>query len=196
MTMSVDWEARYRAGQTPWDLKGPTPVFGRLITEGHLPIGKLLVPGAGLGHDALAFARAGYAVTSVDVAASACADLRARSSAAGVTLDVLEADFFTMTDSATYDLMLEQTFYCAIDPSARDAYRDQAHRLLKPGGLLFGLFFPLEARNAAGPPHVVRPDELRASLSERFELLHEEWPADSIKPRAGNEILQIWRRLG
>lgn len=191
----ADWEARYVAGDTPWDLGGPTPVFSRLIQAGTLPTGTILIPGAGRGYDAIAFAQAGYAVTSVDLAPSACAALRRQADAAGVRLEVREGDFFDLDEAEGYDLALEYTFYCAIDPSQRPAYHEKMRRLLKPGGLLFGLFFPLEKpREAQGPPFGVTRDEVEASLREGFDLVHAEFPADSIKPRRGNEILMIWRR--
>ncbi len=191
----ADWEAWYQEGDTPWDLGGPTPVFSRLIREERFAPGKLLIPGAGRGYDAIAFAQAGFAVTTVDLAPSACAAMRERAKAAGVELEVRQADFFTLNETAAYDLALEYTFYCAIDPGLRTAYRDQMARLLKPGGLLVGLFFPLNRPLAADePPYGVKRDEVEASFKECFDLVHAEFPAESIKPRRGNEILMIWRR--
>lgn len=191
----ADWEARYQGGDTPWDLGKPTPVFSRLLQEQRFAPGRLLIPGAGRGYDAIAFARAGFSVTSVDVSETACAELREQAAREGVTLEVRQADFFALNDVESFDLALEYTFYCAIDPSLRTRYRDQMARLLKPGGLLFGLFFPLnKPLDADGPPFGVKRDEVEASLSERFDLVHAEMPADSVKPRRGNEILMIWRR--
>ncbi|MNR87095.1 tellurite resistance protein TehB [compost metagenome] len=193
--MPADWEARYQEGDTPWDLGKPAPVFSRLIHEARFAPGKLLIPGAGRGYDAIAFAQAGFDVTSVDVSESACAFLRELAASQGAAVDVRQEDFFAMSEVGTYDLALEYTFYCAIDPSLRTAYRDQMARLLKPGGLLFGLFFPLtKPLDAGGPPFGVRRDEVEASLSECFDLVMAEEPADSVKPRRGNEILMIWRR--
>lgn len=192
---TVNWESWYQEGETPWDLGGPTPVFERLIREARFPKGKLLIPGAGRGYDAVAFAEAGFEVTTVDVAPSACEALRARAKAAGVSIDVRQADFFALQEDGHYDLVLEYTFYCAIAPGLRPAYRDQMARLLKPGGQLFGLYFPLtKPLDEDGPPFGVRREEVEASFKECFDLVHAEVPADSIKPRQGNEILMIWRR--
>ncbi|HEY9856242.1 MAG TPA: methyltransferase domain-containing protein [Stenomitos sp.] len=188
------WDSRYQKRETPWDLGGPTPVFERLIREGTVPKGRLLVPGAGRGYDAIAFARAGYQVTALDLSPLAGSELRAAADTAGVPLDVQVGDFFTLQDVDTYDAILEYTFFCAIPPSMRTAYRDQMARLLRPGGVLFGLFFPLKAPSPEGPPFQVSVDEIKASFGECFELVHEELPAESIKPRHGNEVLMIWRK--
>ena len=193
--MPADWEARYQEGDTPWDLGKPTPAFSRLLREARFAPGKLLIPGAGRGYDALAFAQAGFDVTGVDVSETACQSLRERAAKVGVGLEVRQEDFFAIAEPERFDLALEYTFYCAIDPGLRTAYRDQMARLLKPGGLLFGLFFPLnKPLEAGGPPFGVKRDEVEASMSERFDLMHAEEPADSVKPRRGNEILMIWRR--
>jgi SAM-dependent methyltransferase len=194
-TKQADWETWYQAGDTPWDLGGPTPVFTRLIREERFAPGKLLIPGAGRGYDAIAFAQAGFEVTTVDLAPSACAAIRERAAAAGVELEVKQGDFFALRETAHYDLVLEYTFYCAIDPELRPAYRDQMARLLKPGGLLVGLYFPLNRpMEADEPPYGVKRDEIEASFKEAFDLVHAEFPAESITPRRGNEILMIWRR--
>lgn len=188
------WESRYQLGETPWDLGGPTPVFERLLRTGTLPKGRLLVPGAGRGYDAIAFAKAGYQVTTLDLSLLASDELRTAAEAAGATLDVRVGDFFAQDDLGAFDAALEYTFYCAIPPSRRTAYRDQMARLIRPGGVLFGLFFPLREPDPEGPPFQVDLEDLKRSFSERFELIHEEFPAESIKPRRGNEVLMIWRR--
>lgn len=188
------WEQRYQSRKTSWDLQGPTPVFVRLIQDQVIPPGKLLVPGAGRGYDAIAFAKAGFDVTSIDLAPSACEALRQAASAEGVPLAVRRADFFDLEEAGTYDAILEYTFYCAIPVAYRSRYRDQMHQLLKPGGTLFGLFFPLESIDPDGPPFGVNRDDIVASFSQDFELRHESFPPESIKPRAGRELLMRWQK--
>jgi alkanesulfonate monooxygenase SsuD/methylene tetrahydromethanopterin reductase-like flavin-dependent oxidoreductase (luciferase family) len=51
------WEADYQRGTAGWDLRGPTPVFKRLASSGQLKPGRMIVLGAGRGHDAREFAR-------------------------------------------------------------------------------------------------------------------------------------------
>lgn len=188
------WDSRYQERETPWDLGGPTPVFERLIREGTIPKGRLLIPGAGRGYDAIAFSKAGYQVTTLDLSPLACDELRTAAEAAGATLDVQVGDFFALDEQGAFDAVLEYTFYCAIPVNQRTAYRDQMAHLIRPGGLLFGLFFPLQQPRPEGPPFEVSVDEIKRSFGEYFELVHEEVPADSIKPRQGNEVLMIWRR--
>ena len=54
------WDANYEQGTDGWDLGGPTPVFRRLLRSQRLLPGRMIVLGAGRGHDAREFARQGY----------------------------------------------------------------------------------------------------------------------------------------
>jgi hypothetical protein len=56
------WQQSYQDGRFPWDLGGPTPVFQRLLEHKRFPPGRMIVLGAGRGHDARLFARYGFNV--------------------------------------------------------------------------------------------------------------------------------------
>ncbi len=62
------WETDYEHGTDGWDLGGSAPVFERLVSSGRLQPGRMIVPGAGRGHDAREFSRHGFQVTAVDFA--------------------------------------------------------------------------------------------------------------------------------
>src|SRR5687768_18124814 len=79
MTQDVNsahkWEADYARHTDGWDLGGPTPIFKRLILSGQLIPGRMIVLGAGRGHDAREFARHGFQVTAVDFASQAVEEM-------------------------------------------------------------------------------------------------------------------------
>jgi len=54
------WEADYEHKTDGWDLGGPTPAFIRLASSRQLTPGRMIVLGAGCGHDAREFARRGF----------------------------------------------------------------------------------------------------------------------------------------
>jgi methyl halide transferase len=155
----------------------------------------MLVPGCGAGHDAVAFAQAGFRVTGVDFAPEALAEARALADQAGVAVNRVDADIFALNDgyAAAFDYVLEYVTYCAIDPGRRGEYAAVLGRVLKPGGLLIALFFPVENR-AGGPPFGVAMDEVERLFLPRFTLTHHEQPSASIKPRRNREVLTIWKR--
>jgi hypothetical protein len=46
-------------------------------------------------------------------------------------IKIIEGDFFE--HEGQYDLILEQTFFCALDPVLREKYATHMHKLLKTG---------------------------------------------------------------
>ena len=68
----------------------------------------------------------------------------------------------------------------------------RAAQLLRPGGLLFGLFFFDD--NAKGPPFGIAAADLDAMLSGDFERREDEPVEDSLPVFAGKERWQVWKR--
>ena len=189
------WQQSYQDGRFPWDLGGPTPVFQRLLEHKRFPPGRMIVLGAGRGHDARLFARYGFDVTAVDFAGAAVRAMQELSDPKA-PIDIVEADIFALPleFNSAFDYVLEYTCFCAIDPRRRVDYADEVARLLKPAGIYIALAFPIGKR-PGGPPFVVSPDKLIALFAERhFTLQHREFPPDSIAPRRGVEELLILRK--
>lgn len=200
---SAAWEQHYQDQDTPWDLSGPTPEFRRLFEDAsfrsqlHLKKRpRALVPGGGRGHDAILLAQCNYEVDLVDFAPTALLAAMEAASLSKVTLHPYKKDFFSLPQlpyhHESYDLLLEYTFFCAIDPSLRPQYVQAAASLLQKNGWLVGLFFPLRM-DKEGPPFPVSRAEVEELFSPYFELTIEE-PQASVKPRQGNEFLGIFRR--
>ena len=73
------WEERYQAGDMPWEKGEASPgLVDFLAAHRELPRGTVAVPGCGYGHDARAFASAGFLVHGFDLAPSAVAAAEAR----------------------------------------------------------------------------------------------------------------------
>jgi len=188
------WEEVYQGGRAGWDLGGPTPVFRRLLASGQFAPGRVIVLGAGRGHDAREFARRSFIVTAVDFAADAVRDMRALADPQA-PIEILQADIFSLAPplDATFDYVLEYTCFCAIDPQRRTEYADLVARLLKPGGTYIHLAFPL-GDHAGGPPFAVSLSEIFALFGARgFALLRRETPTDSVPQRRGLEQLLIFQ---
>lgn len=188
------WEADYERGTDGWDLGGPTPVFRRLLTSKQFTPGRLIVLGAGRGHDARAYARQGFQVTAVDFSPYVVSEMH-KLAALDAPVEILQADIFTLphTLNETFDYVLEYTCFCAIDPARRAEYADLVARLLKPGGRYLDLAFPLDGR-PGGPPFAVTVEEILTLFEARgFKLVQRERPIDSVKPRRGAEELLIFQ---
>ncbi|MCB2206053.1 methyltransferase domain-containing protein [bacterium] len=203
------WDAAYREERDGWDMGTPTPVFADLLTRldmdfrslgalhfaqlGHPP--RVLIPCSGRGYDALLFAGRGWEVTAVDFAAEPLEWLRAEARHAGLPVTVLQEDMFSLahTHAASYDLIVEYTCVCAIDPARRQEFLEFSHAVLRPGGILMALLFPVDGR-PGGPPFSIDVEEFKREAASRFSLAHESTPGTSVKPRLGKERLLIWQK--
>lgn len=186
------WELDYQRGTAGWDMGTPTPVFQRLLRAKTFAPGKMLVPGAGRGHDAREFARHGFEVVAVDFAQDAVADMRALMDDASQH-EILHHDLFALPKEfdGAFDYVLEYTCFCAIHPARRAEYADTVARVLKRGGKYIALAFPTGGFTG-NPPFAVNADELIALMQERgMKLLSRELPHDSVKPRKGREELIV-----
>jgi SAM-dependent methyltransferase len=183
------WEVAYQQGRCGWDLGGPAPAFLDLLMGDEAPApGPLLVPGCGQGHDALLFARYGFAVTGVDFAPSAVAAATARAAQAGLPTTFVEADLFSLGQRwpGTFAYVAEHTCFCAIDPARRAEYVRVVHDLLRPGGELLAIF-SVHTRGG-GPPFATTADEVRALFSPRFTIRSLAPTTSSAPPRQGQEL--------
>jgi SAM-dependent methyltransferase len=188
------WDGRYRSGDMGWDLGVPSPPFVRLDEAGFITPCRVAVPGCGRGWEVAYLAERGYRVTGIDFAPGAIAAARERLADAGADAELVQADLFDLPEAleGAFDLVLEQTCYCAIDPARRPDYVDVAHRLLAPGGRLIGLFYA--CKGEGGPPFTTHPDEVRTLFEERFEVRSLALTPHSHPRRAGEEWLGVLLR--
>ena len=189
------WEADYERKTDGWDLGGPTPAFKRLASSRQFKPGRMIVPGAGRGHDAREFARHGFNVTAVDFAPHAVDEMR-RLADPAAPVEILQSDLFSLPRELnnSFDYVLEYTCFCAIDPKRRVEYADLVTHLLKPDGIYIDLAFPLDGR-AGGPTFAVIESEVMDLFQKRgFKLVSRSKPEESISPRRHAEELFIFQK--
>lgn len=189
------WASRYAAGDTPWDKAVPAPPLMEGIARG-LFSGRILVPGCGKGHDANALAQVpGCSVVGLDIVPEAVEAARRAYVRPGVPVEFVVADFFNPPSAYTdaFDAVVEHTCFCAIDPAMREAYAASAARVLRRGGILFGIFF-INPDTEAGPPHKVSREEIAGIFEQHFESIDEWVPAGAFPGREGRELVLVLRK--
>lgn len=189
---STDWEAHYLAADTPWDHGGPSPgLVDFLAANPRLERGPVVVPGCGFGHDARAWAEAGFEVLGLDLSPTAVKGAQARNGGRS-GLEFRSGDFLCATPERPFHWMFEHTLFCAIDPAERSAYAAAAARWVAPRGWLLAVHY-LDPAASSGPPHRCDRDELMGLFSGGFELVAE-WMPRSWEKREGREGMFWWRR--
>ncbi|NVO32764.1 methyltransferase domain-containing protein [Hymenobacter lapidiphilus] len=188
------WQQRYEIGQTGWDAGGITPPLREYFNQLGLPDSRrILIPGAGRGYEAEYLHRAGWpGVFVADLAPAALEDLQARVPDFPA-VQLLLADFFALEPAPLFDLIVEQTFFCALNPGLRPAYARQCARLLRPGGTLMGLLFDTEFAQA-GPPFGGSREEYRTYFEPYFDFGHFAAAINSLPPRQGRELFICLKR--
>ena len=181
-----DWEALYQRGFTGWELSRPAPPLASYFESSPPKGSRALVVGCGRGNEARLLAGLGARVTAIDIAPTAIE--QAKAIASPVPIDYREADVFQLRGRPpAFDLVVEHTCFCAINPARRDDFVAALADALVPGGALVGLFFA--HGREGGPPFAVTEEELRARFSKAFEIEHLAVATDSVITRRGDELL-------
>ena len=190
----ADWQKHYDENDLAWDLGEVANPFIRLWEDNVLTTGALIIPGCGQGHEVIYFSERGFQVTGIDFSPGAVKLLRDSLSKKNLGAQVLHRNFFELeaTHDQAYDAMLEQTFFCAIHPDQRSLYVDTVSRILKPGGLLFGLFY--ETGEEGGPPFNTTETDIKNHFSEAFEITRLEKCLFSSEQRRDKEWLAVMRK--
>lgn len=185
------WEKRYRETDTPWDIGYISPPLRQYIDQLTDQDQKILIPGAGRAYEAIYLHQQGFRQVYVCDWAKTSFDLLRQEVPNFPEEHLLVADFFDLDLSV--DLVIEQTFFCALLPEQRDAYAAKMATLLKPGGKLVGLLFA-EHFDHPGPPFGGTAEEYQALFQPQFEIERMEIAADSIQPRQGRELFFILQK--
>ncbi len=187
MTDKAFWESKWQQGQTGWDLKGVSPaikVYIDQLTNKNL---RILIPGCGNAYEAEYLLQQGFNhVTVIDIAPT-LTDLISKKLKPYIDkekLFLICGDFFE--HQSTYDLILEQTFFCAINPNLRANYAKHMYELLTPNGKLVGLLF--NTKFDGGPPFGGNVTEYETYFKPYFKHISFMPSLNSITPRSGKEV--------
>lgn len=180
------WQKRWIDNKTGWDIGYAAPPITEFIDTLTNKNIKILIPGAGNAYEAEYLHKNGFKnIYVMDIAAKPLENFKER------VLDfpashLLNEDFFKHTGQ--YDLIIEQTFFIAIDPVLRRDYVLKMKELLKPSGHLTGLLIFKDKPSPGGPPYIDTKEAYLKYFEGEFEILKYEIAENSIKPRAGWEI--------
>jgi len=185
------WQNRYLNNETGWDVKEITMPLKDYIDQLKDKSLSILIPGAGNGYEYEYLIEKGFNnVTVIDIAEQPLTNIKNRVKN-HVAENLVCEDFFN--HDKKYDLIIEQTFFCALNPSLRDKYVEKMHELLNPKGKLIGLLFQFPLTEE-GPPFGGSENEYIKLFSNNFKIRTLETAYNSIKPREGRELFFIFEK--
>jgi SAM-dependent methyltransferase len=184
-TEKAFWDDRWAAGSTGWDLGNVSPEMQKFFDLLPDKNAAILIPGCGNAYEAEYLLNHGFTnVTLIDISRTLVRNLRSKF-ANNSWIRILEGDFFQL--SGTYDVIVEQTFFCAIPPSMRVDYVQKMVKILTEKGILGGLLFNRDFEG--GPPFGGSKEEYQKLFHEHgLEVIEMEMAMNSIPARQGTEV--------
>jgi SAM-dependent methyltransferase len=178
------WSERYKNLNTQWDIGRVSPPLRAYFNQLTDKSARILIPGCGRAYEAEYLHKAGFVnVFIADFSEWPLRDFLARVPSFPEE-HLMHVDFFKIEEK--FDLIIEQTMFCAIDPSLRQNYAQKCKDILQENGKLVGLFF--EKTFEGGPPFGGSMYEYQTLFSKSFKNVDFKPCYNSIAPRQGSEL--------
>jgi len=178
------WDKQYTSNATGWDLGKVSPPIKEYIDTLENKNTNILIPGCGNTYEAEYLLEQGFTnITVIDIASTLVKRLQKKFKN-NPNIKIILGDFFE--HKGQYDLVIEQTFFCALPPAMREQYVRKMHQLLSDNGKLVGLLFNKSFES--GPPFGGSQAEYEQLFNNYFEFLQMDLCQNSIKPRANSEL--------
>ena len=178
------WNERYKTSNIGWDLGEISPPIKAYIDQLTDKSVQILIPGCGNGYEAEYLCQLGFTnVHVLDFASEPLLDLKKRVPTFPEN-SLHQDDFFA--HEGQYNIIIEQTLFCAIDPSLRTEYVQTIKRLLASNGKLVGVLFNRDFEG--GPPFGGNKTEYEQLFSKEFLSVKMEECYNSVAPRQGSEL--------
>lgn len=179
------WDERWQKSETGWDTGQASPAIIHYMASYPNKNGSILIPGCGNAYEAEFLIENGFTnITLIDIAPKAVEILQQKF-VDKPQVKVLCEDFFKHTNH--YDIIIEQTFFCAISPSRRKEYVEKAASLLNENGKIMGVLFDKQFHQAF-PPFGGSVAEYTSIFEPYFAIKVMHPCYNSILPRAGTEV--------
>ena len=178
------WDNQYQANTTGWDLGEVSPPLKSYIDTLKNKNIRILIPGCGNTYEADYLLEQGFTnVTVIDIAPTLVENLKNKFKD-NPNINIVLGDFFK--HQGMYDVIIEQTFFCALPPTMRQRYVWKMHQLLAKEGKIAGLLFNRTFENS--PPFGGSQEEYELLFNASFNFLKMEVCRNSATPRAGSEL--------
>ena len=185
------WKRKYETNNIGWDTGAITTPIKEYIDQLTDKSISVLIPGAGNSYEAEYLHLKGFTnVYVIDLVRNPLDNLLKRVPTFPKD-HLLQGNFFDL--DKTFDLVIEQTFHCALKPIKRDDYVSKMHDILNTNGKIAGLLFqfPLTEK---GPPFGGSKEEYTSRFSNLFTIKTLQTAYNSIVPRQENELFVIFEK--
>ena len=185
------WVNKYKTNKIGWDLGDISPPLKAYFDQLENKELKILIPGGGNSYEAEYLFNKGFKnVFVIDIAKEPLDNLKKRVPDFPL-LQLINANFFEF--NTAFDLIIEQTFFCAIDPGLRVEYALKMNDLLSEKGKLVGLLFDAKL-NEDHPPFGGNKEEYNSYFEPYFNITKMESCYNSYHNRKGMELFVVLQK--
>jgi len=185
------WNNKYLNNEHKWDvgyITTPLKEYFNQIKDKNL---RILIPGCGNSYESEYLFNSGFKnIFLVDYSEKVLSNFKKRVPNFP-SENLLCIDFFDL--NMKFDIIIEQTFFCAIQTNKRAEYAEKMNVLLSENGKLVGLLFD-EPMNEDYPPFGGNKKEYATFFEKYFKFKIFEKSNNSIKERSGRELFMILER--
>ena len=179
------WDTQYKVKATGWDIGSVSGPIKTIVDALENKNSSILIPGCGNSYEAEYLLKQGFTnVTVIDIAPTLVAAISEKF-ADNDNIKVVLGDFFEL--EGKYDLIIEQTFFCALPPTMRQKYVWKMHQLLAENGKIKGVLFNRDFD--ISPPFGGNKAEYEQLFTAAFDLVKLELCQNSIEKRTNSELL-------
>ena len=182
------WNDKYVNSKTGWDVGEITTPLKEYFEQLNNKKNKILIPGCGNAYEAeYLFKNKFHSTFVLDYSKHALNNFSNRVPDFPKK-QLLNNDFFDA--QGKYNIIVEQTFFCAIDKNKRRDYFAKMYDLLKAQGKLIDLIFD-DNLNEDHPPFGGSKSEYKKYFEPYFNIKVFETAYNSINSRKGRELFMI-----
>ena len=181
------WNLRYQNKQTGWDLGQVSEPIKKWFENQENKKINVLIPGAGKGYEVKYGFENGFENIFYMDFSTMAGDLFKETCPEFPKDQILIGDFFSLKKPLFFDVIIEQTFFCAIDPLLRPNYIEKTNEILKENGEIIGLLFNREF-DTKGPPFGGTEKEYKELFNSKFNFKKFENSLLSSLPRKDDEF--------
>ena len=179
------WDTQYKVKATGWDIGSVSGPIKTIVDALENKNSSILIPGCGNSYEAEYLLKQGFTnVTVIDIAPTLVAAI-SETFADNENIKVVLGDFFEL--EGKYDLIIEQTFFCALPPTMRQKYVWKMHQLLAENGKIEGVLFNRDFD--VSPPFGGNKAEYEQLFAAAFDLVKLELCQNSIEKRTNTELV-------
>lgn len=179
------WNDHWENNLTGWDIGYASPPITEYMHQYPNKEAKILIPGCGNAYEAEFLLQNGFRnITLIDISKKKTQDLKQKYQHEP-HIHVICEDFYQ--HKGKYDVIIEQTFFCANPITSRPLYVLKTAELLNPFGKIIGVLFNREFERK-GPPFGGTKEEYLTLFAPKFEVHTMEDCHNSIPQRKGSEL--------